>query len=447
MCDTTPAGWKRVSLGDLGRFTTSSVDKLTQPGEQPVQLINYMDVYRHRRIDRSIELMQVTASEDEAARYQVQLGDILFTPSSETPDDIGHSAVVADDLPGTLHSYHTVRLRPDSRSDLDLWFRGWMANNENVLRYFANCAAGSTRYTLGLGRFASATLDLPPISEQRRIAEILSTLDEAIEQTEALIAKHQQIKAGLMHDLFTRGITPDGHLRPAREQTPDLYKESPLGWIPKEWDAAILSDRGRSGRAHLKTGPFGSALKIEHWVEEGHPVITIGALGEGEFLQSELLFVSDFTAQRLREYQLELGDVVFSRVADVGRSAVIMEQHKGWLMSSNLMRISLDQDKVRAAFLQAQLAHDSRVRAQIRATVNAGGRDVANSQILNRLLFAWPQLDEQTRLLDRIVALDNKREAETTRLDNLIKQKYGLMHDLLTGRVRVKVAESKEAMA
>ena len=283
-------------------------------------------------------------------------------------------------------------------------------------------------------------------TEQRRIAEILSTLGEAMEQTEALIAKHQQIKAGLMHDLFARGVTPDGHLRPTHEQAPNLYKESPLGWIPVEWDTATLSGRGRPGRPHLKTGPFGSALKIEHWVEEGCPVITIGALGEGEFDQSELLFVSSTTAQRLREYQLEVGDVVFSRVADVGRSAVILEQNKGWIMSSNLMRISLDQTKVRAAYLQSQLAHDLRVRAQIRATVNAGGRDVANSQILNRLLFAWPQPDEQVWILDRVEALDSKRQTETTHLDNLIKQKHGLMHDLLTGRVRVQVDEEMKEL-
>ena len=76
---------------------------------------------------------------------------------------------------------------------------------------------------------------IAPEPQQRRIAEILSTLDEAIEQTEALIAKMQQVKAGLMHDLFTRGVTPNGRLRPTREQAPGLYKESPIGWIPREW--------------------------------------------------------------------------------------------------------------------------------------------------------------------------------------------------------------------
>ena len=284
-------------------------------------------------------------------------------------------------------------------------------------------------------------LELPPLPAQRRIAEILSTVDEAIEQTEALIAKYQQIKAGLMHDLFTRGLTPDGHLRPTREQAPHLYRESPLGWIPKEWEVSNLRDKSSPVRPHIKTGPFGSSLKGEHWVENGRPVITIGALGEGELLTEGLLFVSEATAHRLREYQLQPGDVVFSRVADVGRSAVICEEHDGWIMSSNLMRISLNQNLIVPGYLQAQFAFDYRVKAQIRAKVNSGGRDVANGQILNQVQFAWPRQEEQDVALKRIRTLGANRRSVTDQRTKLLKLKHGLMHDLLTGRVRVKVGE------
>ena len=78
------------------------------------------------------------------------------------------------------------------------------------------------------------------LSEQTKIAEILSTVDRAIEQTEALIAKQQRVKTGLMQDLLTRGIDKDGNLRPSRNDSPQFYKDSPLGWIPKEWDTRPL---------------------------------------------------------------------------------------------------------------------------------------------------------------------------------------------------------------
>lgn len=277
----------------------------------------------------------------------------------------------------------------------------------------------------------------PTPSEQNDIAQVLTTIDEAIEQTEALIAKTQKIKAGLMHDLFTRGVTENGELRPPRSEAPHLYKESPLGWIPREWELSQLAAKRSPNRSHLKTGPFGSSLKGEHWVEFGRPVITIGALGEGGFIHSELLFVSESTASWLSEYQLSIGDVVFSRVADVGRSAVIEEEQEGWIMSSNLMRISLDQKKIVPSFLQAQLAYDSRIRQQIRATVNSGGRDVANSQILNRLQFVWPLLEEQQQIVERLKSIEEVRKVVTISLSCFGAIKSGLMHDLLTGKVRV----------
>lgn len=174
-------------------------------------------------------------------------------------------------------------------------------------------------------------------------AEILSTVDEAIEQTEALIAKTQQIKAGLMHDLFTRGVTANGQLRPPREEAPQLYKQSPLGWIPREWDAGHLVDRRHPSRPHIKTGPFGSSLKLEHWADEGVPVMAPdrspwrGGVRSGP----AVVCFSEDTATRLSEYRLSEGDIVFSRVADVGRSAVITADEAGWVMSSNLMRITL----------------------------------------------------------------------------------------------------------
>ena len=88
------------------------------------------------------------------------------------------------------------------------------------------------------------------LETQQRIAEILSTVDEAIEQTGSLIEKIQQIKAGLMHDLFTRGVTADGWLRPRREEAPQLYKESSLGWIPREWNCELLDNLADRGSGH-----------------------------------------------------------------------------------------------------------------------------------------------------------------------------------------------------
>ena len=252
----------------------------------------------------------------------------------------------------------------------------------------------------------------PEITVQMKTCKALSTIDTAIEQTEALIEKYQQIKAGLMHDLFTRGVLPNGQLRPPCEQAPNLYQETSIGWLPNDWEVSGLASKGRTGTSWIRTGPFGSSLKGEHWCIDGHPVITIGALGTGEFIPSELLFVGDKDASRLIDFQLKENDVIFSRVADVGRSVVVREAQAGWIMSSNLMRIAVNATLLRPDYLQMQLASDSRVKSQIRASVNSGGRDVANSEVLNRLRFAMPSPEEQDRIINRANRLAQHMSAE-----------------------------------
>tara|TARA_R110000796_G_C14560710_1_gene434810 strand:+ start:3088 stop:3939 length:852 start_codon:yes stop_codon:yes gene_type:complete len=126
--------------------------------------------------------------------------------------------------------------------------------------------------------------------EQQKIACILQAIDQAIEKTEVLIDKYQQIKAGLMHDLFTRGVGPDGKLRSPREQAPELYQETPIGWIPKEWKISAISSVLES----VVDGPFGSNLKTEHYVEDpGVRVVRLQNVLKYEYNDSDRAYVSD----------------------------------------------------------------------------------------------------------------------------------------------------------
>ena len=281
------------------------------------------------------------------------------------------------------------------------------------------------------GNLAITEFDL---REQSKIAEVLSTVDRAIEQTEALIAKQQRIKTGLMQDLLTRGIDEHGNLRSEKTHK---FKDSPLGRIPAEWDAAGLSTRKHAKKPYLKTGPFGTSLKISDWVEHGIPVITIGALGEGSFEEGDLLYISMVKAEQLAAYALEPGDIVFSRVADVGRSVVVTERERDWIMSSNMMRISIDVAKADPNFLRLNIVKHPGVRAQIRQTVNASGREVANQQVLDALRFPWPSVDEQRRIVRTVAQQSEQIVRKEACLAKFRRAKAGLMQDLLTGNRRV----------
>lgn len=164
---------------------------------------------------------------------------------------------------------------------------------------------------------------LPTIAreQQQKIAAILTCIDTSIEKTEALIAKYQQIKAGLMHDLFTRGVTADGKLRPPREQAPELYQETPIGWIPKEWQYELLDKLAARGSGHTPNKNF-----PEYW-NGGIKWISLA-----DSYRLDRLYITD-TEYEISQLGIQnssatvhpAGTVVISRDAGIGKSAITTE--------------------------------------------------------------------------------------------------------------------------
>lgn len=267
---------------------------------------------------------------------------------------------------------------------------------------------------------------LPPLAEQKKIAEILSSVDEAITSTQAVINQTRKVKQGLLQQLLTRGI---GHTK---------FKESAIGKIPEGWNVVSLQEMGKPNWFVIRSGPFGSSLKTEHFRLEGEPVLTIQSLGEGEILKDGLFYVDAEKAKELSEYRVQPGDLVFSRVADIGRSVVITENEKNCLISSNLMRISVNQEKYNPWFIMYSIVGGGPVTRQIEKLSGTTGRPVVSSTMMKQIAFAIPPLDEQYALAMRIQQTEEVIRQEGLAVDRLVALKNGLMQDLLTGRVHVK---------
>lgn len=272
---------------------------------------------------------------------------------------------------------------------------------------------------------------------QRHIAEILSTVDEAIEQTEALIAKYQQIKAGLMHDLFTRGVTPDGHLRPTRVQAPHLYNDSSLGWIPKEWSSGLLSD-------FLLGGPKNgySPQEVDEW--SGLYTLGLGCLTTEGFRPNHLKMVA-LGSSACHDALLQDGDFLLSRSNTrelVGLCGIYRDVGCPCIYPDLMMRIRPN-GKTSAQFLEALLLSPlMRVRITSAAVGTSGSMVKLNSRAVLRLQLAMPEKDEQAHILNLIHAQRDTLMSLECDLAKLRQQKQGLMQDLLTGRVRINVAEA-----
>ncbi len=288
-------------------------------------------------------------------------------------------------------------------------------------------------------------IDLPPLPEQRRIAKILSTVDKAIEQTEALVGKYQQIRAGLMHDLFTRGVTPDGRLRPTRAQAPHLYKDSPLGRIPKEWEVKRLGIILKECGGYLQTGPFGSQLHAHEYEQEGVPVVMPQDINEGVISIDQIARIDERKAEELSRHRMRVGDIVIARRGELSRAAAIGESHEDWLCGTGCFLLRLGRKALHSDFAAYVYRHDL-IQRQIAGVAVGTTMPSLNNTVMERLFFPLCDPEEQVQITERLDNLDWLLRFIQNRVAKLHQQKQGLMHDLLTGRVRVKVGEPEKGV-
>lgn len=372
------------------------------------------------------------------ARYSLKLGDIVFTRVGRA----GSCLLVTENESGWIISGQTLRLRLDN-SKLDNRFLFYALQSHAVQKFVLNSSVGTTRESLNTKILESIPVLHPRHCEQRRIAEILSTLDETIDQTEALITKYQQIKAGLMHDLFTRGVTPDGHLRPTSAQAPHLYKESPLGWIPKEWEVQALGAFATSRPGGFVNGPFGSDLLTSELTDSGVPVIYVQDIKEDEYRRFSNAHVTERKANELLVCNVRTEDVLVAKVGDPPGIAAIYHGLERAVVTQDVIRIRPADDIV-PQFLASLLNSSVGTRA-IRRIIIEGTRARVSLTEFKRLLLLKPSRKEQELIADRVSIAQRAICALSTYVAKTKIAKHGLMSDLLTGRMRVKVAEPASA--
>lgn len=209
------------------------------------------------------------------------------------------------------------------------------------------------------------------------------------------------------------------------------YKQTEVGVFPEDWSVKHLS-----ALADVKTGPFGSALHESDYVSDGTPIITVEHLSEQGVAHENLPFVSEVDRKRLSSYSLRTGDIVFSRVGSVDRSALIRNSEDGWLFSGRLLRVRLLSTDVHAPYLSYHFCSEP-FKQRVR-TVSVGQTMASlNTQILKGICAVLPTLSEQRAIATALSDVD----ALLAALDRLITKKRDLklaaMQQLLTGQTRL----------
>lgn len=275
----------------------------------------------------------------------------------------------------------------------------------------------------------------PVWDEQKTISNILDTIDTQIQEVEALIAKLEQIKEGLLTDLLTRGIGEDGELRPSPEEAPHLYQGSSLGVIPKDWGQVTASEildvkggkRLPEGHEYVRKKTAFKYLRVVDFFEREYTLDSLNSLSEATF-------------NVLSRYEILPGDLYISIAGSLGHVGVhcpVDVANGRTILTENAARLVLSTNDLPSFIALAM--NSEPVQQQIAAEKGTGGGVPKLALFrIEQLKIPLPCRAEQERILSKIKVIDGRLRDERRTLRKLELQRIGLMDDLLTGRTRVR---------
>lgn len=273
------------------------------------------------------------------------------------------------------------------------------------------------------------------LNAQRKIARILSTVDAVIEQTEQTVAKYKSIKAGMLQDLFTRGLDANGVLRPHQAVSPHLYKQSELGWIPVEWNVDKLETL-------INAVDPQPDHRTPTQVENGIPYLGINDIDEqGKIDYRKCRKVSrQILEEHNRRYQIQKGDIIFGKIGSIGEPKQLYRFNE-LTLSANLILL---QPKQNPDYVFWSLNFEVVVQ-QINSSLHTTSQPAFGMEKIRSLLVPVCSSTEQRLISSKLNALQSNIRTETAYLEKLQKLKAGLMNDLLSGAKPVVVEEETAA--
>jgi type I restriction enzyme, S subunit len=417
MHDAIPDGWRRTVFGDLFEHRTERA----QRGDALLSVTKNRGVITQELVGRR------DVSSAVAGNYwRVYPGDIAYNTMRMWQGVSGCSSLLGAVSPA--YTVCTPKAGQDSRFLAHL-----LHLPEHVIAFRAySQGLVSDTWNLKFRAFAGLSTSVPAAeAEQRNIAEVLDLVDRAILDTEVLIAKLQQMKQGLLHDLLTRGVDENGKLRDPI-QDPDSFKESPLGPVPRTWELRAIGEV-----AEVFNGTTPSRAGARYWRGGSVPWLSSGSVND-YVIREGSGFITD---RAVKDYGLRIvprGSVVVGLIGQGRTRGMSARVEIDTTINQNLAAV-VPTPEAMGQFLHHYLCLNyERLRSQSRGS----NQDALNCYLLARFLVALPPIREQQLLCQLLSEIDATRDAEEHLLYKYMSLRAGLASDLLTGRVRTVPLES-----
>lgn len=275
---------KIIKLGEIAKIDISNVDKKVKETDSPVILCNFVDVYHNWAITNDFlpNLMKSTANINQISRFSIHKGQVAITKDSETRDDIGVSAYIADNLPNGVLGYHCALITPDENL-LTGKYLNVILHTPYAQKYFELNASGSgQRYTLTVDIIAGFSVPVPDIKTQHIVGDFYSAIDKKLSTNNRINTELESMAKTIYDYWFTQFDFPDENGKPYKSSGGKMvWNEELKREIPEGWERVLLKDIENN----IVTGKTPST-KCPEYYNGDIPFITIGDIRGNTYIVS-----------------------------------------------------------------------------------------------------------------------------------------------------------------
>ena len=408
MSSDVPTGWRWASLLRAAAIANGQVDPREMPyRDWPLIAPNHLESGTGRLLDVETSAEQGAIS----GKYRVEQGDVVYSKIRPYLRKVWLSDRQA------LCSADMYPMR--AGRELEPGYLLALLLSEGFTRFANGVSARTGIPKINREELATYRMLLPPLPEQKKIAAILSSVDEAIQATQAVIEQTRRVKEGLLQDLLTRGI---GHTR---------FKETEIGEIPESWDAVACASLSRQISVGIVVKP------TQYYADEGVKCWRSANVGPGFVRDSRWVHIRPDANEQLSKSRLNQGDIVVVRTGHPGTACVVPPS----LDQTNCVDVLFIRPvhkRVLSEYLCWFINSDVGKR-QVLAGQGGLAQQHFNVKELKRMVIAVPPLAEQREIVGHLSEVRASEQAEEAKAVALKQAKAGLLQDLLTGKVRVSV--------
>lgn len=413
-----PEGWWKCRLGEILTFKNGLNTDKSNYGHG-VKFVNVMDVFKNDCLFFENIIGSVSVTDKQLAEYSVRYGDILFNRTSETYDEIAMSSTYLDNEMITFGGF-VIRGRPVA-GNLHPLYSVFCFQARSIRKEFVRRGQGAVRANIGQKDLSQVSITLPPLPEQKKIAQILSTWDQAIATTEQLLANSQQQKKALMQQLLT-----------GKKRFPGFGGE----W--KDYSLTNIADVIVSP-VDKKTVDSEIPVELCNYTDVYY----------NTNITRKLNFMKATAKQsEIDKFTLKAGDVIITKDSetpgDIAVPALVIEDLGGVVCGYHLAIIRPHEKLANGAFLNYLFASPKTsyyfftlATGATRFGLSVGG--------INKAHLKLPPVKEQKKIASVLSTTDQEIETLKQKLNHLKQEKKALMQQLLTGKRRVKLEHEAAA--